>query len=194
MKKQFQCPCGQTDQLQYYKNRSYECKACHKLRVKNNKVAPKCKCGETDPANFCASTPYTCKACQKQYASARYQDPEYRSAKIAYNLVYQKANVFQYRWLSAKKRAGMKGIPFEITVADIETLYNEQGGVCFYSGIPFDIDSKHYTCSIDRINSAKGYTKDNVVLACNIVNSMKLDLSLKEFQTVVEAVHATLSG
>lgn len=35
--------------------------------------------------------------------------------------------------------------------------------------------------SIDRINSNKGYTKDNVVITLGVINLMKRDLELNEF-------------
>jgi len=35
--------------------------------------------------------------------------------------------------------------------------------------------------SIDRIDSTKGYSKDNVQLVCMAANQMKNDLSMEEF-------------
>jgi hypothetical protein len=35
--------------------------------------------------------------------------------------------------------------------------------------------------SIERINSSIGYTKDNCVLVCNVVNRMKSDIELDVF-------------
>lgn len=43
--------------------------------------------------------------------------------------------------------------------------------------------------SIDRIDTEKGYTRDNIVLVSSIVNSMKNDLSEIEFFKVVDKIY-----
>lgn len=42
---------------------------------------------------------------------------------------------------------------------------------------------------IDRINSNKGYEKDNCVSCCPICNRMKLDLSLEDFYAHIEKIY-----
>lgn len=42
--------------------------------------------------------------------------------------------------------------------------------------------------SIDRIDSSKGYTKDNIWLICSAVNFMKSNLNLEEFKQYYQAV------
>lgn len=42
--------------------------------------------------------------------------------------------------------------------------------------------------SIDRIDSSKGYTKDNIWLICSAVNFMKSNLNLEEFKQYCQAV------
>lgn len=42
--------------------------------------------------------------------------------------------------------------------------------------------------SIDRIDSNKGYTKDNVQLVCSAINFMKSNLSLNDFIMYCESV------
>jgi len=42
--------------------------------------------------------------------------------------------------------------------------------------------------SIERIDSKQGYTAENTVLVCNIVNRMKSDFSGKLFYSVCRAV------
>lgn len=43
--------------------------------------------------------------------------------------------------------------------------------------------------SIDRIDSTKGYTKDNTQLVCDIVNRMKLDLPMNEFVILCKIIY-----
>jgi len=43
--------------------------------------------------------------------------------------------------------------------------------------------------SIDRIDSDRGYVKDNVILVCNIVNQMKLEKPNEEFLTFIKQIY-----
>lgn len=78
---------------------------------------------------------------------------------------------------------------FERRDLDIEFLlylYSKQKGLCAISGV----EMTHLTgagrvptnISIDRIDSNKGYTQDNVQLVCRQVNIMKAELSLEDLK------------
>ena len=51
-----------------------------------------------------------------------------------------------------------------------------------------------YVVSVDRVDSNKGYLKDNVVLCCDSVNTMKMKLDTKEFLNICNKIinHQTL--
>ena len=76
----------------------------------------------------------------------------------------------------------------------IYELYKKQNGKCAYTGkqltaIRYAVRGNQHiinkwNVSIDRIDSNKGYTKDNIQLVCAIVNRMKTDLSDTEFLTL----------
>jgi len=80
-----------------------------------------------------------------------------------------------------KKRSAKKGIPTDLTVEYIEELLERQGGRCFYTGVEFGETLTETAMSIDRIDSQKGYTRDNIVLCCIWVNLMKTNLPIGEF-------------
>lgn len=64
----------------------------------------------------------------------------------------------------------------------IEYLLNIQNYKCYYTGVPFNLSkSNGNTFSIERVDSDKGYTKDNVVLILADLNRMKWELSLDRF-------------
>lgn len=46
------------------------------------------------------------------------------------------------------------------------------------------------TFSLDRIDSSKGYYRENVVLCCNIVNLMKSDMPINEFLGYINEISA----
>jgi hypothetical protein len=163
-----------------------------------------CKtCPENNPERFYGRARTRCKKCFIATAKAKYKalSPSAKAEYVAQQTAYQKGwitnNIFRFRWLSARTRAKRKNITFDITVEDLERIYKEQDGKCFYSDItmsivPEDMDKKHYSMSVERIDSARGYTYDNVVLLCCVVNNMKNDLSLTDFRDVILRIADTI--
>lgn len=47
--------------------------------------------------------------------------------------------------------------------------------------------------SLDRVDCSRGYTQDNVVLACRAANTARGDLSIEEFEIFVEMVRKALN-
>lgn len=89
-----------------------------------------------------------------------------------------------------KVAAKRRGIDFNITLDDLDTQLEKQNGKCFYTGIelttpktPDDCykNKSSYNISIDRIDSLKSYTKDNIQLVLKDINKMKLNHSSEIF-------------
>eukprot|EP00397_Hematodinium_sp_SG-2012_P043872 GEMP01048861.1.p1 GENE.GEMP01048861.1~~GEMP01048861.1.p1 ORF type:complete len:457 (+),score=-9.48 GEMP01048861.1:46-1416(+) len=56
---------------------------------------------------------------------------------------------------------------FTLTFADVVSMYKEQRGLCFYSGIQMIFrPSSGWMCSIERLDNSRGYTLGNVALIC----------------------------
>ena len=69
-----------------------------------------------------------------------------------------------------------KNFDFSIDVDFLETLWKNQNGLCVYTKLPLTIKPNQFnTISIDRIDSTKGYTKENTQFICRAVNEMKMD-------------------
>ena len=160
-KKQHSCQCGVTDPTLFYKSQKSQCKECYKKQV----------------AQRCADDPI---AFEKQRKTAR---------------LWQDANIMRLRWISARARATKRNIEFTITLEDVIEMWINQSGRCGYSGL--DMELKRGGClgpatrsvSIDKINPAKGYTKDNTILCCASVNIMKNDLSVDEFVAMTKSIY-----
>jgi hypothetical protein len=103
---------------------------------------------------------------------------------------YSSAKSYINRSLSiAKSRAKRKGwvIDKSLTPEFLIKLYNEQRGLCAISSLPMswnkvqsDSIGDRYNgtnISIDRIDSSKPYTTDNVRLVCNEVNRIRSDMT-----------------
>ena len=84
-------------------------------------------------------------------------------------------------WSRLKSRSKRKKIKFKIDIQYVWNLYLKQNKKCALSKIPIKfgrIDNRaETTASLDRIDSFKGYIKDNVQWVHKSVNIMKCDLS-----------------
>ena len=76
-----------------------------------------------------------------------------------------------------------------LTYEEALYLWDLQGGKCALSGAPLSSEGNSpYTASLDRKDSSKGYTADNVQWVCWIVNKMKMEWSQNEFLSWVHAI------
>lgn len=74
-----------------------------------------------------------------------------------------------------RRGASIRNIEFKITIDDVYNLFLEQNQKCALTGLNLIIDDNRKTCSasLDRINSEKGYTPDNIQWIHKDVNRMK---------------------
>ena len=92
-----------------------------------------------------------------------------------------------YKWQATNN----KQVSFEISENEFRELTK---GNCYYCGAaPAQILQRSfgtpYTYNgVDRLDSAKGYTKENCVSCCGTHNLMKLDMSIDEFLEACRAV------
>jgi hypothetical protein len=66
-----------------------------------------------------------------------------------------------------------RGVKNTLTVGDINELFDNQNGLCFWFKIPLIPSNKKkhpQQPSLDRLDRNKGYTKDNIVLCCYSAN------------------------
>ena len=97
--------------------------------------------------------------------SYRDNNPKWYSRSLEQRLRY----VIQLGVSRAKKN-----IEWNLSLAFLTKLWEKQEGICVYSGVPLSYEDNHpHTVSLDRIDSSKGYTEDNVQFVCTIVNYVK---------------------
>ena len=114
-------------------------------------------------------------------------------------MVRKPPKVIKSIYNSAKKRAKQKGWMFDITHDFIRELNNKQNGRCAYTNIELNWDSGDRNgptiknvpinrASLDRIDSSKGYTKDNVQLVTSMVNFLKNNASEQDFLETCQTI------
>jgi hypothetical protein len=116
----------------------------------------RCKCGyetflELSPLK--AERTKSCRQCGEQKRRKNYRD-------IPSSYIRQILN-------GADKRR----YSFEISIEEVWEIFENQNKKCALSGV--DINFENKTASLDRIDSTKGYVKNNVQWVHKIINQMK---------------------
>lgn len=107
---------------------------------------------------------------------------------------------FQILLGSAKLRSKKKKLDFNLTLLDLCNLYDKQNGRCYYSGLAMvlrfrsSIKKDPLLISLDRKDSSKGYTKDNVVLCCWWINHAKETDDMKTFCKNLKMFYEAMEG
>lgn len=145
----------------------------------------KCKCGfekSVRSSHIIREISKGCRKCRGQ-SLALSNSPYWKGGKFI------SSSLFNTYRVCAKNRK----IDFNITIEDLEIKWNEQKGICSYTGIelslPKDTRDKNYSASIDRIDSSKGYTKDNIHWVTKEINIMKMGLKEDIFLKMCELVY-----
>lgn len=80
-------------------------------------------------------------------------------------------------WTTVEKSAKIRNLNFDITIEFAFKLLQKQNFKCALSGLDIELSRskkvKRPTASIDRIDSSKGYTEDNVQWVHKDINKMK---------------------
>jgi len=95
-----------------------------------------------------------------------------------------------------ERNAKKRGIDVEVTPKDLWQQWIKQGGICPYTGIKLTLpkgvtkrDNKNSNlASLDRIDSTKGYVKDNVQWVYKPIQTMKWNLTHNEFVSLCRKV------
>lgn len=126
---------------------------------------------------------YICKKCEQQRA-INHRNSLSDSDKLI--------RLLRERLLHAKNRAKSKNMYFDLTKEFILDLWDKQKGKCALTGLDMTYDrytGRTYTnVSIDRIDTNKGYTKDNVQLVCMAANQSKSDLTDEQLYQVCKGI------
>ena len=187
----------------YHKNKNEKdgymniCKTCRSLSRKNqenvrcndNKECPKCKkllshtFYSSDKSSKDGLQTY-CKSCHKINEIKYYKN----GGKELY---------FNKNFRDLKGNAEKRNIEVNITINDIKNLYVQQNEKCVISGIKMTTEfipgddkwSRIHNMSVDRIDSNKSYTKDNIQLVCCMINIMKWDLKQDDFINICKTIY-----
>jgi hypothetical protein len=107
-----------------------------------------------------------------------------RSCRVKENAIRWAARLCR----SARNR---KKLECDITKEDVLEMFEKQGGMCYWYGIPM-IPTENFKDpqqpSLDRLDPDKGYVKGNVVLTCLAANFGRNRTDIERFKEFVEVL------
>ena len=140
---------------------------------------------------------YKCCICNKKILATK-KEVELNTNKYCSKECRESKNKSNYHHLlrNIKKRCLIKSLEYNLDESFIrELLEIKQNSKCAITNIPIRIHnykkekiSIHNSASLDRIDSSKGYLKDNVQWVCVGINYMKLDFSQSELYDILDLI------
>jgi hypothetical protein len=88
-------------------------------------------------------------------------------------------NTFYKMLQATRSNAKKDNRIFELSLPVLRSIYDKQQGKCYYTGVPMTLRSNGHLnrdpmlISMDRKDSAQGYTPTNTVLCCWGINALK---------------------
>lgn len=134
---------------------------------------------------------YRCRNCDNQYQKERRN--KNREAMVEYHKKYRARNRdnlnFRLQALlnASRQRAALKGREHSITIEDLKELYPKDGK-CPVFGFELEFGDSGFretSPSIDRIDSTKGYTRDNIQIISWKSNRLKAYATVEDLEILV---------
>ena len=105
-------------------------------------------------------------------------------------------NKFSYIFRSVRRRFK----DYDITLQDLKEQWEKQKGICPYSKIELTLPTNsntnfdiRYRASLDRIDSSKGYMKDNIQFVSTAINYMKSTISHEDTVDFLNQISKNIS-
>jgi hypothetical protein len=159
---------------------SQEFKVCYKCK----KTLPKSMFSKNKESKD--GLQHKCKPCDNEYQRSRPRDQEYEKQ---YRL--KKSKDFDYRIQgllnASKQRAKEKNREHDLTKQDLIDLFPKDG-CCPIFGFKLEWNGggfRETSPSVDRIDSTKGYTKDNVQIISWKANRIKGYASIEDLEILL---------
>jgi hypothetical protein len=127
-----------------------------------------------------------CKLCAVEVSRAYYvKHADKINAKVS---VYRKTYIPRHtreidsRLKNLCTKAKNRNKEFSLVLKDLLDVFEVQQGLCAYTKLPLLAAVNQFnTVSLDRIDSSKGYHKDNIQLVCAAINKMKQEYTEELF-------------
>lgn len=175
------------------------CKGKYRTRLNEQKLKRCTTCKKEKPKgefNKNKQSKYysRCRECSKN-CTIELNKRYLKSHGMTYDLYVKGSspeNYLKVKYREVKRRAKTREIDFDIEPQDLIKLFHKQNGLCRLSGekLTHITNQNHVgtNISVDRIDSNKGYRKDNIQLVTYYVNIMKNEIPESEFIEICKKI------
>lgn len=170
--------CGKDKNAKYHIGDTYGRLTLVK-KLKNRRFLVKCECGKQhDIAAGTWKKVLSCGCIREDQVGIKHH------SYLGYKYISK------VMWNSIVRGAKIRNIKVEITIEFINDLLVKQNFKCAITGLPIFIGNfkNKSTASLDRIDSSKDYTIDNIWWVHKDVNKMKWDFDLDYFKYMCKLV------
>jgi hypothetical protein len=143
---------------------------------------------------------YLCQPCNRESSKA-YRERNHERYYQAQKDARQTEPVFVSQALyGLKTRSKKKGLEVGVTQEFLLSTLQKSNYICAVTGLKMNLEihprknANPFKASLDRIDSNKGYTEDNVQWVCWAVNQMKSDRTAEEFEFWIKALYKAISS
>lgn len=133
----------------------------------------------------------TCRECERLKAKEYRNQPDYYSHRKEYRL--SKAGNIKFHVQERLSQWKSKTINSDLDSNYLIELYNNQNGLCYYTGEVLSVGQSRGhamkdSISLDRLIPEKGYVQGNVVWCSYLSNTMKQDLTESDFYSYIRNI------
>lgn len=162
----------------------------HKSKTQKHGVNSRCKICAGDAAKEWANANRDKRLIQCRIYEAKNKDAIKERKKNK-----RESMTFDDRFkLLIKNARDRKEYVVSIDAEYLQSVYESQEGLCAYTKLPLlAIGNQLNTMSLDRVDSSKDYTSDNIQLVCVAINKMKLNYTEDQFIQLCQLVAQNVS-
>lgn len=171
-----------------YKDVVYECECiCGSKSVvrRSDLVA-----GKTSKCSDCRITEFKKRNSLREYSLHADKNPNWRGTQDIPRDFYSQF----------KRNAEVRNLPFEVSIEDLQELWEKQEGLCAYTGRTLHFkrnrvkkkgrhEGSSNIASLDRIDSDKGYIKGNIQFVAAPVNLAKQTYCEIDFLNLIQEIY-----
>ena len=142
----------------------------------HTKIIVQCDCGNIgNISTYNFGKIKTCRYCFESKRSVEH--PSYKGTK----------NITQTYFSQLKLNAKKRNLNFDIDINFLDKLLVKQNYSCYLSGQKINVHD--HTASLDRIDSNKGYTKNNIAWIHKDIQRMKSDFPITYFIEICSKIN-----
>ena len=125
------------------------------------------------------------KQCKECHSAFSHNNPNRKTIANNYYKRRKEEHPALFMWKQAKHRAKYDYNDMEFTISVEDIIIPE---MCPYFNVPFIPLDKEFGYSLDRIDSSKGYTKDNIRVIIYKANKMKNDATVEQLRSFAKGI------